>query len=67
MKTVRMKLAAALLADLDALSRNLGTTRSAFAREALRAALARMTERELEHQHRQGYGKRPARKDEFLQ
>jgi metal-responsive CopG/Arc/MetJ family transcriptional regulator len=40
-----MTLDADLLAALDKVVRRLGTTRSAFAREALRAALARLHER----------------------
>jgi metal-responsive CopG/Arc/MetJ family transcriptional regulator len=65
MKTVQMTLDEDLVAEVDAAARELGTTRSAFARDALRAAMARLKERELERRHRAGYRKKPVRKGEF--
>ena len=48
MKTVQMTLDDDLVREVDRLSRKLGTTRSAFARDALREALRRRAEAELE-------------------
>jgi metal-responsive CopG/Arc/MetJ family transcriptional regulator len=49
----------------DRVSKGLHTTRSAFTRNALRAALARHTIGELEQKHRAGYERCPATSDEF--
>jgi metal-responsive CopG/Arc/MetJ family transcriptional regulator len=60
-----MTLDEALVQELDHIVKKLGTTRSAFARQALRAALARVAQQELEHRHREGYGRRPVQPGEF--
>lgn len=65
MKTVQMTLEAGLLASVDKAARRLGTTRSAFAREALRAALKRLADAELEQKFREGYARKPVKKGEF--
>ncbi len=65
MKTVQMTLEEDLVAAVDRAAKRLGTTRSAFAREALRAALERVRTRELEQRHREGYARRPVRRREF--
>ena len=65
MKTVRMTLDDDLVSAVDRTVRRLGTTRSAFARDALRAALDRLRTRELERKHREGYARKPVRKREF--
>jgi metal-responsive CopG/Arc/MetJ family transcriptional regulator len=65
MRTVQMTLDAELLLAVDKAARRLGTTRSAFARDALRAALRRLQERWLEDRHRQGYRRRPVKRGEF--
>lgn len=65
MKTVQMTLDDDLVRDVDRVSRRLGTTRSAFAREALRDALRRRAEAELERKHREGYRRRPVAPGEF--
>ena len=65
MRTVQMTLDAELVAAVDKAARRLGTSRSAFAREALRAALRRLQERSLEEKHREGYRRKPARRGEF--
>ncbi len=65
MKTVQMTLDAALVADVDRAVKRLKTTRSAFAREALRAALQLLAARDLDRRHREGYLKKPPGKDEF--
>jgi metal-responsive CopG/Arc/MetJ family transcriptional regulator len=65
MKAVQMTLEEELVAAVDRIARKLKTTRSAFARDALRAALAKHRAEELERKHRQGYKKYPVRKGEF--
>ena len=65
MRTVQMTLDPELVAAVDRAARQLGTSRSAFAREALRAALRRLQERALEQKHREGYRRRPVRRGEF--
>lgn len=65
MRTVQMTLDEDLVAQVDKAARQLGTTRSAFARDALRAALARIRVSELERQHREGYARKPVRRGEF--
>lgn len=65
MKTVQMTLDEELLEAVDEAAKELGTTRSAFARKALRQALARLREQELEQQHRAGYERRPVKPEEF--
>jgi metal-responsive CopG/Arc/MetJ family transcriptional regulator len=65
MKAVQMTLEEELVAAVDRAARKLKTTRSAFARNALRAALAKHQIEELERRHRLGYEKHPVRKGEF--
>ena len=65
MKTVQMTLDDELVSAVDRTARRLGTTRSAFTRDALRAALDRLRARELERKHREGYARKPVRKREF--
>ena len=65
MKTVQITLEEPLLREVDRAVKRLKTSRSAFVREALRAALARLREAELERSHRQGYQRRPAAPGEF--
>jgi len=64
-RTVQMTLDADLVSAVDKATRRLGTTRSAFARDALRAALRRLHERSLELKHREGYRRRPVKRGEF--
>ncbi len=65
MRTVRLTLDEALVEEVDEVAKKLGTTRSAFARAALRAALACATSEEEERRHRSGYERRPVRSGEF--
>jgi metal-responsive CopG/Arc/MetJ family transcriptional regulator len=65
MKTVQMTLDEELVAEVDRLARRLKTTRSAFARDALREALANHRMKELEQKHRLGYQRHPVASDEF--
>lgn len=65
MRTIQMTLDDGLVAEVDRVVKLRGTTRSAFTREALRLALQRMREDELEAQHRHGYLEQPVRPGEF--
>lgn len=65
MKTVQMTLDEELVEAVDEAARRLGTTRSGFARHALRHELARLREQELEQKHRKGYELHPVRPGEF--
>lgn len=65
MRTVQMTLDEELVAAVDSVTKQLGTTRSAFAREALRSALKKVRTSELERKQRQGYTRKPVKKGEF--
>ena len=65
MRTVQMTLDEPLVTAVDRAVKRLRTTRSAFAREALREALARLRREELERKHREGYARKPVRRGEF--
>ena len=65
MKTVQMTLDEDLVEAVDRLARRLKTTRSAFARDALREALAKYRVKELEQKHRLGYQRHPVISGEF--
>ena len=58
-KTVKMTLDDDLLRQVDETVERLGTTRSAFTREALRRALEELRIKALEEQHRRGYQRHP--------
>ncbi len=65
MKAVQMTLEEDLVVAVDRLVHRLKTTRSAFARDALRDALAKHRVKELEQKHRRGYQKHPVKSGEF--
>jgi metal-responsive CopG/Arc/MetJ family transcriptional regulator len=65
MRTVQMTLDDALVQEIDRVVKQLGTTRSAFARDALQAALAQVRRQAMEHKHQQGYVRKPVTSDEF--
>ncbi len=65
MRTVQMTLEEDLLAEVDKATARLRTSRSAFTRQALQQALARLEETELEARHRAGYERHPAEPGEF--
>lgn len=65
MKTVQMTLDEDLIKKVDKVTKKLGTTRSAFTRNALRAAIERIREKEIEHKHRDGYKRKPVKNGEF--
>jgi metal-responsive CopG/Arc/MetJ family transcriptional regulator len=65
MRTVQMTLDEKLVDAVDKAAKRLGTTRSGFARRALRSALETLRSRELERRDREGYRRKPVRKGEF--
>lgn len=65
MRTVQMTLEEELVNAVDRAAKRLGTTRSGFAREALRAALERVKIMELERRQREGYRRKPVNPGEF--
>ena len=65
MRTVQMTLDRELVEAVDTAVKRLGTTRSAFTREALTAALARLEADARERQQRRGYERHPVRCGEF--
>jgi metal-responsive CopG/Arc/MetJ family transcriptional regulator len=65
MKTVQMTLDENLVKAVDSVAKKLGTTRSAFTRQALRSALKEVRVKELESRHRQGYKRKPVKRGEF--
>lgn len=65
MKVIQITMDAELAAEVDECARSVGATRSAFTREALRAALRRHEEKALEERHRAGYRNAPSRSGEF--
>jgi metal-responsive CopG/Arc/MetJ family transcriptional regulator len=65
MKTVQMTLDEDLIASVDKTAKRLGTTRSGFTRQALKAALRDVRMNELERKHREGYKRKPVKHGEF--
>ncbi|MEI8173759.1 MAG: CopG family transcriptional regulator [Deltaproteobacteria bacterium] len=65
MRTIQMTLDDQLVQSVDAVVTELKTTRSAFTREALSAAVSRFHVQRLEDQHRKGYEQFPLGKEEF--
>lgn len=65
MKTIQMTIDEPLLQNVDRVAEELQTSRSAFIREALEAALRRHHALQLEQQHEQGYAKHPIEPGEF--
>lgn len=65
MKTVQMTLDEPLLHRVDKAASKLQTSRSAFARKALRTALDHLETMEKELEHRRGYERNPVTPGEF--
>lgn len=65
MKTVQMTLDEELVGAVDRAAQELGTTRSAFTRQALRRALEELHISRLEEKQRLGYQRKPAQTGEF--
>lgn len=65
MKTVQMTLDEDLVETIDKIVKELKTTRSAFARKALREAIQRIHTERQEERHRRGYEQNPVQDEEF--
>ncbi|ODS32725.1 MAG: hypothetical protein SCARUB_02165 [Candidatus Scalindua rubra] len=65
MKTIQMTLDDELVDEVDRVVKKLRTSRSAFTRHALRAAIAKENIKRLETKHKKGYEKKPVSKTEF--
>ena len=65
MKTVQMTLDENLIKSVDKIVKAIGTTRSAFTRDALRQALKNHRIKLLEEKHRRGYQRSPVKAGEF--
>jgi metal-responsive CopG/Arc/MetJ family transcriptional regulator len=63
MKTIQMTIDEQLLLEVDQAVRELGISRSAFLRDALREALKQL--QVMEQQHIAGYKRHPVKSDEF--
>lgn len=64
-KTVQVNLEEPLIEEVDRAAAELGVSRSAFTREALRSALARLRTRAREERHRSGYRQHPVEPGEL--
>lgn len=65
MKTIQMTIDEELLSAVDTAVRNLGTSRSAFLRDALHQALKQLQIAAMERQHVVGYERHPVEPNEF--
>ena len=65
MRTIQMTLDDELVDSVDQVVKKLKTTRSAFARKALKDAISQVNSRLLEQKHKKGYGQRPVEGKEF--
>ena len=65
MKTVQVSIDSDLLEDVDAAVRELGASRSAFIRAALKAALRQHEIERQEARHAAGYAAHPVQPGEF--
>jgi metal-responsive CopG/Arc/MetJ family transcriptional regulator len=65
MRTIQMTLDDDLVEAVDKLVKKLKTTRSAFARKALREAIKQVNIKALENKHKKGYERHPVNKTEF--
>ncbi len=65
MRTIQMTLDDDLVIAVDTAVKKLKTTRSAFARKALREAIKQLNINRLENRHKKGYERCPVGKTEF--
>ena len=65
MKTIQMTIDESLPEEVDKVTQDLKTTRSAFIRSALQLALQQHAMAKLEQQHADGYTKHPVTPGEF--
>ena len=66
MRVVQMTLDPELVAAVDSLAAEMKTSRSAFTRDALRAAVERQRIIRLEKRHQDGYERSPVQAGEFM-
>jgi metal-responsive CopG/Arc/MetJ family transcriptional regulator len=66
MRTVQMTLDDELVSAVDDVVKKLKTTRSAFARKALKDAIRQVNINMLEKKHKKGYERHPVSKTEFI-
>jgi metal-responsive CopG/Arc/MetJ family transcriptional regulator len=64
-KTIQITIDEPLLSEVDRLTEELRTNRSAFFRDAAQRALKRYRITALEEQHRRGYAERPQTRQEI--
>jgi len=64
-QTIQVVLDSKLLKSADLAAKRRRVNRSALIREALRAHLKRIRDRELEDQDRRGYNAKPQREEEY--
>ena len=64
MRTIQMTLDDELVKKVDAILKELNTSRSAFTRHALLEAVKQHNINRLEQKHRQGYAAHPVNKEE---
>lgn len=65
MRTVQMTLEENLINEVDKVVKSMKTTRSAFTRKALQAALENIREKAMEQKQIEGYIKKPVKAGEF--
>ncbi len=65
MRVVQMTLDESLVEEVDHVVEEIGTSRSAFTRDALKEALARRRELDAERRHREGYKRIPVEPSEI--
>ncbi|MEI7998868.1 MAG: ribbon-helix-helix domain-containing protein [Candidatus Omnitrophota bacterium] len=65
MVTVQMTLEEGLVKRVDDLVQKMHTSRSAFARDALKEAIKKYQNLELEKKHKLGYERHPVKPNEF--
>jgi metal-responsive CopG/Arc/MetJ family transcriptional regulator len=65
LKTIQVTIDEPLLVEVDRAIRELGVTRSAFIRDALRRAVRRHRIAQMERKHAEGYARHPVRPGEF--
>jgi len=65
MKIVQMTFNEDLVDEVDRIVKELGTTRSAFTRRALKIAISELREKEMEQRQRDGYSQNPVKPGEF--
>ena len=65
MKIVQMTFNEDLVDEVDRIVKELGTTRSAFTRCALKIAISELREKEMEQRQRDGYSQNPVKPGEF--